>query len=115
MARYKFVVLSNPLPGREDDYNEWYDEHHLRQILAIKGMESAQRFRLADEPGAQPRADLPFKYLALYEISTDDIGSVVAELTNPSSGRVSTDAIDPNTYSWMFADLGEPRQSESAS
>ena len=112
MTHYKFVVLSNPLPGREDDYNRWYDGDHLRQILAIKGMESAQRFRLAAEPGAQPRSDPPYGYLTLYEISTDDIGSVVAELTNPSSGRVSTDAIDPNTFSWMFVEIGEPRRSE---
>jgi hypothetical protein len=113
MTHYKFVVLSNPLPGRADDFNQWYDQDHLPQILAIKGMESAQRFRLADEPGAQPRSDPPYGYLTLYEISTDDIGSVVAELTNPSSGRVPTDAIDPATFSWMFVEMGEPRLPES--
>jgi hypothetical protein len=26
--RNLFVVLSNPVEGREDEYNQWYDEVH---------------------------------------------------------------------------------------
>jgi hypothetical protein len=108
MSRYRFVVLSNPVAGREDEFNEWYDKHHLPEILAIPGMSSAQRFRLS-EPSAQVGADHPYRYLALYEIDTADIAEVIGGLSDPS-GRVRSDAVDlGHTAAWIFEEIGDVR------
>jgi len=41
-----FVVKSNAQAGREDEYNSWYNNIHLPEILKIDGFLSAQRFAL---------------------------------------------------------------------
>jgi hypothetical protein len=102
------VVLSNPAAGREDEFNEWYSGQHISDLLEIDGIDSAQRFRLPGEPGA---AD-PYRYLAIYEIETDDIESVRAALADPSS-RVPSDSIDlTSTALWIFEEIGDKRRSE---
>jgi hypothetical protein len=102
------VVLSNPAAGREDEFNEWYDGPHISDILAIDGIEAAQRFRL---PGDQGPAE-PYRYLAIYEIETDDIDAVRAGLADPSN-RVPSDSIDMRgTAVWIFEEIGDKRWSE---
>lgn len=73
MVKHVFVVLTNPVPGREAEYNDWYDNVHLPDVCDIPGISSARRFRL-DKPEGLHR------YLALYEIETDDIQGVLDEI-----------------------------------
>ncbi|WP_148573850.1 hypothetical protein [Nocardioides caldifontis] len=62
------VVLSNALPGREDEFNEWYDAVHVHEMVdVLDGVRSAQRFVRAGPDDTAP----PYKYLALYEV--DDV------------------------------------------
>jgi hypothetical protein len=73
MRRYKMIVLSRPAAGREAEYNDWYQNFHLSQVVAIRDIKSAQRFRLARklvDGEAHP-------YAAIYEIETDDIDAVI--------------------------------------
>lgn len=77
MAKYCFVVLSNPKRGRDAEYNSWYTKRHLRDVLAVPGFVGAQRFRLrASKGGGKGR----HKYLALYEIETNDIRRTLKEM-----------------------------------
>src|SRR4051812_5666782 len=46
MPRFKFLAFTNPVEGREDEYNEWYTNTHLADLLRVPGLMSAQRFRL---------------------------------------------------------------------
>lgn len=75
MARYVYTVFSNAVAGREDEYNSWYTERHLDDVLRIPGFVAAQRFRLALEDAAAPA-----RYLAIYELETDDPRKALAEL-----------------------------------
>lgn len=78
MGRYVFAVHSNPVEGSEQEYNDWYSNRHLQDLLACPGIISARRFTLADQQvrdGPQP-----FKYFSLYEIETDDLQGFVDEL-----------------------------------
>lgn len=66
------VVFSNPYPGRDDEYNQWYDSTHVPEVLAIPGIVSAQRYDLRQlrrekDAGTEPE----FRYLAIYEIEGD--------------------------------------------
>ena len=70
MTRYVLAVHTNPVEGREDEYNDWYSNRHLADLLAIPGVVSARRYVLGErQMTAVPQA---FKYLALYEIETAD-------------------------------------------
>ena len=70
MAEYKLVVLSNAVEGREAEYNDWYDNRHLDDVLRIEGFHRAQRFVNAYAmPGTPPT----HTYLAIYEFESDDL------------------------------------------
>ena len=78
MAKYVFVVMTNAAEGQEAEFNRWYDEEHLGDVLKLPGMVSAQRFQVAPEEADNPRATL--KFLTLYEIETDDLAKTQAAL-----------------------------------
>jgi len=79
MARFSFVVYSNPMKGREQEYNDWYSNQHLKDLLAIPGVISARRFKLS---GTQIRdVAQTYQYLAIYDIEADDVASFIKEMT----------------------------------
>ena len=41
-------VLTHPVEGREADYNQWYTEIHLAEVLALPGFVAVQRFKLSE-------------------------------------------------------------------
>lgn len=76
MTKHIFVVFTDPVPGRELEYNAWYNEHHLEDVLSIPGFVAAQRFKLVGDG----QKNLPGSNLAIYEMETDDPAAVVATL-----------------------------------
>jgi len=71
------VAFSNPVDGKEDEYNEWYANVHLKEVVQVKGFKSAQRLRLAD---AQMMEGQAHKYLVIYEMENEDVAGTVANL-----------------------------------
>jgi hypothetical protein len=70
MDAYKFVVLTNPAEGRDDEFNAWYDGRHLEDVLKVPGFVGAQRLEVAPfSRGAPPK----FKYMTIYDIESDDV------------------------------------------
>jgi hypothetical protein len=78
MARHTFVVFTNPTEGREDEFNDWYDNTHLNDVVNVEGFVAAQRFKLAE---TDPPQEFPHRYLALYEVESDDLGKVAQALS----------------------------------
>jgi hypothetical protein len=60
------LVETNAVPGREEAFNAWYNDH-LDEVLETPGFVAAARY-VIKEP-LEGRG----KYLAIYEIETDDI------------------------------------------
>src|SRR5260221_3514583 len=120
MAKYSFVVMTNPVEGKEAEFNEWYNTNHIPDVLNVPGFVSGQRFRIADTQfgGEGSKA---FKYLAIYEIETDDLAGVLKELRarGGTAEIVTSDAIDmkkvgthvfmPVTEKVMAKDVHRPR------
>ena len=55
MPRYNLIVLTNPVDGREDEYNDWYTNVHLDDVLKIPGVVGAQRFRRTSNSAIRDR------------------------------------------------------------
>lgn len=93
MARYNLIVLSNPVAGREAEFNGWYDEIHIPDILECPGVITAQRFRAVDSPTSFTATQ---KYVSRYEVETDDLDATMAEIRSRRGGpqMVMSDAID---------------------
>ncbi len=81
MAKHILLVLSNAADGRDEEFNDWYTNVHLTDVLKVEGFVAAQRFRFAD---AQLRSDqaAPHRYLAVYEIEAEDVRRPLAALTS---------------------------------
>jgi hypothetical protein len=106
--RTSLVVFSNPVEGREDDYNRWYDDVHLGEVAALPGVASAQRFGLS-QVGPQGR----FSYLAIYELDGDPAEVLAALSAGMADGSIKmSDAIDLSNVSMT---VWEPRTEASAS
>lgn len=81
MAKATMVVFTNPVSAdAEDEYNEWYDNIHLADVVAIDGFVSAQRFRVVDVEAVAAGSDSAHRYLALYEVESDDLNAVAQAL-----------------------------------
>ena len=112
MAKYTFVVLTNPTSGKEAEYNEWYNKQHIPDVLNVPGFVAAQRFRLAD---SQMGDKNPYRYLALYEIETDDLAAALKELKarGGSDDMIMSDALDmKNLGAYIFTPVAEKVQAK---
>jgi hypothetical protein len=54
--RYAYLVMSDPLPGREFDFNDGYQNMHMGDLVQLPGWTGAQRFRLVP---VMPRTTQP--------------------------------------------------------
>ena len=76
MAKYLFFAFSDCNdPSREEEFNEWYSNTHIPDMLQVPGMIKATRWM-----AAEPKEGLQRKYLALYEFETDDIADFNSEV-----------------------------------
>ena len=101
MGKFLMVVPSNAMPGRDADYNEWYETFHLPEVCAIPGVKSGRRYEAIEGSPAKPDA----QYLAIYEIEADDPAAVLAEIGRRSKAgemKAPTDALDFASAKIMF-------------
>jgi hypothetical protein len=110
MSRYVMIVLSNPVDGHEDAYNDWYNTEHVVDVSAVEGFCSGQRFRLAGT-GIGNVEPPSHRYLALYEVDADNPEIANAALVEASrEGRISGHAsIDLTTVATWFFEPISPR------
>jgi hypothetical protein len=98
--------MTRPADGREQEYNDWYREVHLRDLVAIPGIKSAQRFRLSRV--VMPDTE-PLPYLAIYDVETDDIDKTIEELkTRAENGAmfISPALSTEEAFGAVYEELG---------
>ena len=111
-ARVVLVVLSNCTdPAREKEFNDWYNEIHLPDVLETPGIISAIRYENNHRRPGEPR------YLALYEFNTADTRQVVRDLREhfqkkASQGRMidCIEVVLANTFIKTFELSGQSVQ-----
>ena len=79
MAKHTLVVLANAVEGTDDQFNDWYNNTHLSDVLKLSGFVAAQRFALSGTQLGGGKA--PYGYLALYEVETEDLETARAALS----------------------------------
>ncbi len=108
MPKYTLLVLTNAAEGREDDFNDWYTHTHIGDVLKVPGIVGAQRFKLA---GAQlGPAPHPWGYLALYDVETNDLETVMKTLRERigTPAMVMSDAMRPELIGLTFEAITPP-------
>jgi hypothetical protein len=109
MVSYIFIALTNAVKDRDAEFNRWYNEQHLPDVLRIPGMVAAQRFVLA--PDQRMEAPHPYRYLAIYEIDADDPAQVIADVQARAGTELMpmTDAIAAERLPLIFQPLTDRR------
>ena len=64
MSTVLFMVKATITKEKEEEFNRWYNEEHLPQILQFKGAVSARRYKAI-------LGEDKYQYLALYEMADE--------------------------------------------
>jgi hypothetical protein len=103
------MVFSNASsPEQEADFNRWYDEVHLKEVLAVPGVVAASRYVL-DEAQMMPGEDgFGRRFLAIYEIEAEDLEQVRDRIRATSGDRTHSAALelDPLPAMAIYRSLG---------
>ncbi|QEV36029.1 hypothetical protein CP977_30870 [Streptomyces cinereoruber] len=106
MPRYTYVVLTNPVEGKEEQFNDWYTNTHVHDALKVPGFVSAQRFELA--PAQRAATPYPWRYLAIYELETENlqesVDALAARYNTPE--MIISEALHPERLGLLFEAMG---------
>jgi hypothetical protein len=108
MARYKLLAWTNPAPGKEAEFNDWYDRQHVPDILAVPGIVDCQRFRVAVP---SPVGETKWKYVAMYDVDSEQPAQIFQEMiARMTDGRmVHSDSMGPDNFAVIVEPLGPVR------
>ena len=62
------LVFTDPVTGMEAEFNDWYSNTHIPEIVKLTGMRGARRYRVGDGPRG---GVLTNGYLAIYDLGDD--------------------------------------------
>jgi hypothetical protein len=108
--KHVFLVFTNANDGLDDELHEWYSIHVQEVVDEIDGFVSGQRYELADSQ--RPQQDQPpWKYLAVYELDTNDLDEVHRANQEAVRNRVFTRdearAVAREHVAWVYTPVGE--------
>ncbi len=108
MPKFKLVALTTPVPGKEAEFQDWYQNTHIPEVLSVHpGMQQAQRYSLV----AKMLGESSYQHMAIYELECDNpLGFLEAlksagargELTRSDSSNRAT------TYAAIFEEHDQP-------
>ena len=76
MGNQKFyeIVASRPKPGKEAEYNQWYDQH-VKDVFEYKGIKKVTRthcfYPLEPRGSYRHKSDCP-QYITIYEFDSEE-------------------------------------------
>jgi hypothetical protein len=88
--RYVMLVFANPIPGREVEFNDWYTNTHMGDLVQLQGWMGAQRFRIVTN--VQPRlsaAGYGHGYLIVWDLEETEANAALSRMTAAISGGKS--------------------------
>ena len=93
--KYVQIMFSSPAtPAQEDEYNQWYRDKYLPELVNAPGWVQCQRFVMSDfQMSTRPPAHWPYKYLAMCEIGTDDLPAGILDFKQVDPTRSKSDAM----------------------
>jgi hypothetical protein len=103
MKQGVWAVYTNPTsPAEEEEYNRWYSEVHIHELVEIEGIVGATRYRVVSD-------DASHRYVALYHLEGDDLQTVVARVSERSAAGgftpTSTLQKEPGSGKFLFEQI----------
>ena len=102
------IVTASVDPEHETEWDNWYTESHVPNLLKIPGYVMACRFRVLEHPALAGFNSAP-KYLAIYEVENEDVlptlrpGAAMHPAARAELDRwVSYGGIHARDFGWGF-------------
>jgi heme-degrading monooxygenase HmoA len=90
LHRYVFLVFANPIPGKEVEFNEWYTNMHMGDLVQLQGFTGAQRFRIVTSVSPQPSAaGYEHRYLMVWDLEDTDANATLSRMAAAIAGGKS--------------------------
>jgi hypothetical protein len=106
------MVLSNAVPGREDEFNTWYDRIHAPIVIEEDDFVWAQRFELsADQFAGNGTPELKQRrFLVIFGVETNDIKGTLAAVSKRLAQyrNVQSSSMAPSLQAVSWKALGPP-------
>jgi hypothetical protein len=85
------MVLASPAEGRVQDFEKWFNEVHIPDVVKVPGFLSGQLFKFHRALDGV----FPTQYVAVYHVETDDLEGMFAELDRrEKSGEMTFEGSD---------------------
>jgi hypothetical protein len=110
MTRSIYLVFTEPVGGREDEFNNWYEIQHVPDVLKVDGVVGATRYVVSPVKG-RSGATSPTRYLTVYELD-DDPELVIGRLSAATASgaiEISSSVARQRSTSYIFTELGPHR------
>jgi hypothetical protein len=97
------IILANFVPGREAEYQTWYNEVHGPEVSNVPGHVAMKRGQLSDLQ-VEPRRYCPGDQLVLCAQQTDDLMFTIRDFSARAGGRSPSGiAMEPRSSSGSVA------------
>jgi hypothetical protein len=88
--RYVFLVFANPIPGKETEFNDWYTNTHMGDLVQLQGWMGAQRFRSVNDVSPRPSAPgYEHGYLMVWDLEDTEANAALSRMTAAIAGGKS--------------------------
>ncbi len=103
MARYLILFHSRPHAGHDDAFNDWYDRVHVKDVLSVPGFLACQRYVVREK-------DQAAKYVAAYEVESDDPQATLGALFEAAKAQEISPTLDRASVSIQVLEQFGARQ-----
>ena len=112
MKKHLLLALTNPIEGKDAEFNDWYDNVAYPTYKSLPGLVPLGRFKAADIPPMfEFQADNPYQYLSLYYFEADDpvafMETIKASFADHPEYEFSSTIDTSRFFEPIFTSLGE--------
>ena len=104
MPRFTYTILNTALPGREEEFIEWYSGRHLKDVCKFEGVLSGKLFKL-DFHRVYDLETPQWTVMTVYELECDEPGPLIDRI-KAASGSPDMPSTDSFTKSGMIQVAG---------
>jgi hypothetical protein len=106
-SAHVFLAFTDPAPGREDEYHDWYLNTHIPEVLESLAWTDAQRYELA-EPAAQRSGQDPYRgCLVWYTVDRPESEILTPVSPEPPHPAGFSYPWRPDSRVWAYTRIGE--------
>ena len=102
MAKHVLLALTNPVAGKDAEFNDWYNTVAYPTYKSLPGLVPLGRFKAVDVPHMFPfEMDNQFQYLSMYYFEADDAEVFMKNIKDTFANRpeyVFSENIDQSKF-----------------